>query len=260
MLWSRRVTLVSLIAAPRLSGYRWCAGRPSQFAHGGGLPAHPRPARLASLPADHAAWADPAGVTAVPISGVLGKSASALGHGGVGMLAISTCSRRGQRASRSLAQRPHDLLAGPGACPRPLRGDRHPRVHARRQGLGGRAAQEVLPRGHRRPRRLLRAGVRLGKAVLDAVLWPTWLYLIEFVWLFAMWLYYFIRFMTGQRSGPGRRRDAPARRRSRGRHRPYERRGASHDRRLTGSRGCTRAAPPRPASSAAACGPSGPPA
>ena len=43
----------------------------------------------------------------------------------------------------------------------------------------------------------------LGKALLAVVTWPTWLYLIELIWLFAMWLYYFIRFMTGQRRGPG---------------------------------------------------------
>ena len=43
----------------------------------------------------------------------------------------------------------------------------------------------------------------LGKALLGVVLWPTWLYLIEMIWLFALWLYYFIRFMTRQRSGPG---------------------------------------------------------
>ncbi len=45
--------------------------------------------------------------------------------------------------------------------------------------------------------------VVLGKALLAVVMWPTWLYLIELIWLFAMWLYYFIRFMTGQRRGPG---------------------------------------------------------
>jgi membrane protein implicated in regulation of membrane protease activity len=43
----------------------------------------------------------------------------------------------------------------------------------------------------------------LGKTVLDVVLWPTWLFVIECVWLFALWLYYFIRFMTGRRRGPG---------------------------------------------------------
>ncbi|MEI6725576.1 MAG: hypothetical protein WCN81_05075 [Actinomycetes bacterium] len=45
--------------------------------------------------------------------------------------------------------------------------------------------------------------VVLGKALLAVVMWPTWLYLIEAIWLFALWLYYFIRFMTGRRRGPG---------------------------------------------------------
>ena len=45
--------------------------------------------------------------------------------------------------------------------------------------------------------------VVLGKALLAIVMWPTWLYLIELIWLFAMWFYYFIRFMTRTRSGPG---------------------------------------------------------
>jgi hypothetical protein len=43
----------------------------------------------------------------------------------------------------------------------------------------------------------------LGSALLSVVVWPTWLYLIEMIWLFGMWLYYFVRFMTRQRSGPG---------------------------------------------------------
>jgi membrane protein implicated in regulation of membrane protease activity len=43
----------------------------------------------------------------------------------------------------------------------------------------------------------------LGKALLAVVMWPTWLYLFEVIWLFGMWLYYFIRFITRQRSGPG---------------------------------------------------------
>jgi hypothetical protein len=43
----------------------------------------------------------------------------------------------------------------------------------------------------------------LGSALLSIVVWPTWLYLIEMIWLFGMWLYYFVRFMTRQRSGPG---------------------------------------------------------
>ncbi len=52
--------------------------------------------------------------------------------------------------------------------------------------------------------------VVLGKALLAVVMWPTWLYLIELIWLFAMWFYYFIRFITGRRSGSG---DAETRRR-----------------------------------------------
>lgn len=43
----------------------------------------------------------------------------------------------------------------------------------------------------------------LGSSVLGLVRWPIWLYWIEFVFFFALWLYYFIRFMTRQRSGPG---------------------------------------------------------
>ena len=43
----------------------------------------------------------------------------------------------------------------------------------------------------------------LGSSLLDVVDWPTGLYAIEFVLLFALWLYAFVRFMTGQRSGPG---------------------------------------------------------
>jgi|GEM_PF-872649 len=45
--------------------------------------------------------------------------------------------------------------------------------------------------------------VVLGQALLGAVAWPVWLLVIELLWLFALWLYYFIRFMTRQRSGPG---------------------------------------------------------
>jgi small-conductance mechanosensitive channel len=45
--------------------------------------------------------------------------------------------------------------------------------------------------------------VVLGKALLAVVMWPTWLYLIEVIWLFGMWFYYFIRFMTRTRRGPG---------------------------------------------------------
>ena len=50
----------------------------------------------------------------------------------------------------------------------------------------------------------------LGSSLLAVVDWPTGLYVIEFVLLFALWLYAFVRFMTRQRSGPG---DEEARRR-----------------------------------------------
>jgi membrane protein implicated in regulation of membrane protease activity len=43
----------------------------------------------------------------------------------------------------------------------------------------------------------------LGSSLLDVVAWPTGLYAVEFVLLFALWLYAFVRFMTRQRSGPG---------------------------------------------------------
>ena len=52
--------------------------------------------------------------------------------------------------------------------------------------------------------------VVLGQALLGVVIWPIWLLIVELLWLFALWLYYFVRFMTRQRSGPG---DAEARRR-----------------------------------------------
>ena len=45
--------------------------------------------------------------------------------------------------------------------------------------------------------------VVLGQALLGVVLWPVWFLVVELLWLFALWLYYFIRFMTRQRSGPG---------------------------------------------------------
>jgi len=45
--------------------------------------------------------------------------------------------------------------------------------------------------------------VVLGQALLGVVIWPVWLLIIELLWLFALWLYYFFRFMTRQRSGPG---------------------------------------------------------
>ncbi len=43
----------------------------------------------------------------------------------------------------------------------------------------------------------------LGSSLVDVVDWPTGLFVIEFVVLFALWLYAFVRFMTRQRSGPG---------------------------------------------------------
>ena len=43
----------------------------------------------------------------------------------------------------------------------------------------------------------------LGQTLLGVVMWPTLLYVIEMVWLFALWLYYFVRFVTRPRSGPG---------------------------------------------------------
>jgi len=45
--------------------------------------------------------------------------------------------------------------------------------------------------------------VILGQALLGVVMWPVWLLIIELLCLFALWLYFFIRFMTRQRSGPG---------------------------------------------------------
>src|SRR5674476_821977 len=47
--------------------------------------------------------------------------------------------------------------------------------------------------------------VVLGRALLRVAVWPVWLLIIELLWIFALWLYYFIRFMTRQRSGPGDR-------------------------------------------------------
>jgi hypothetical protein len=43
----------------------------------------------------------------------------------------------------------------------------------------------------------------LASTLVGVVDWPTWLFVIEFVLLFALWLYAFVRFMTRQRSGPG---------------------------------------------------------
>jgi membrane protein implicated in regulation of membrane protease activity len=42
-----------------------------------------------------------------------------------------------------------------------------------------------------------------GSSLLDVVDWPTGLYVIEFVVLFALWLYAFVRWITRPRSGPG---------------------------------------------------------
>jgi hypothetical protein len=43
----------------------------------------------------------------------------------------------------------------------------------------------------------------LGSSLLGVRDWPTGFFLIEFVALFALWLYAFVRFMTRQRSGRG---------------------------------------------------------
>jgi hypothetical protein len=41
-----------------------------------------------------------------------------------------------------------------------------------------------------------------GSSLLDVVAWPTGLYVVEFVLLFALWLYASVRWVTRQRSGP----------------------------------------------------------
>jgi len=43
----------------------------------------------------------------------------------------------------------------------------------------------------------------LTSSLVGGVTWPEWLFLIEFVVVFALWLYGFVRFMTRQRRGPG---------------------------------------------------------
>ena len=43
----------------------------------------------------------------------------------------------------------------------------------------------------------------IGSSLVGGVDWPAWPFVIEFVVLFALWLYAFVRFMTTQRSGPG---------------------------------------------------------
>ena len=42
-----------------------------------------------------------------------------------------------------------------------------------------------------------------ASSLVGDVSWPAWPFVIEFVVLFALWLYAFVRFMTSQRSGPG---------------------------------------------------------
>ncbi len=42
-----------------------------------------------------------------------------------------------------------------------------------------------------------------ASSLLGDMTWPAWPFVIEFVILFALWLYAFVRFMTRQRSGPG---------------------------------------------------------
>jgi len=42
-----------------------------------------------------------------------------------------------------------------------------------------------------------------GSSLLDVVDWPTGLYVVEFVVLFALCLYAFVRWITRQRGGPG---------------------------------------------------------
>ncbi len=39
--------------------------------------------------------------------------------------------------------------------------------------------------------------------LVGSVTWPVWPTVIEYVVVFALWLYAFVRFMTGQRSGKG---------------------------------------------------------
>lgn len=50
----------------------------------------------------------------------------------------------------------------------------------------------------------------LGSTLLGVVRWPTWLYMIEFIGLFGLCLYFFVRFVTRQHGGGG---DAETRRR-----------------------------------------------
>jgi hypothetical protein len=75
-------------------------------------------------------------------------------------------------------------------------------LHARREwerGLRNRYLQAIL----------LLAGVFFVLQFLLATSsfgwadWPAWPFVVEAVFLFALWLYAFVRFMTGQRSGKG---------------------------------------------------------
>ena len=43
----------------------------------------------------------------------------------------------------------------------------------------------------------------LGSSLLGVVRWPTWLYWIEYVVLFALCFYYLVRLLTRQRRGRG---------------------------------------------------------
>ena len=43
----------------------------------------------------------------------------------------------------------------------------------------------------------------LGSSLFGVVRWPTWLFWIEFVVLFALWFYCLVRLMTRQRRGRG---------------------------------------------------------
>ena len=42
-----------------------------------------------------------------------------------------------------------------------------------------------------------------ASSLVGDVTWPAWPFVIEFIVLFALWLWAFVRFMTHQRSGPG---------------------------------------------------------
>ena len=42
-----------------------------------------------------------------------------------------------------------------------------------------------------------------ASSLVGGVTWPAWPFVVEFVVLFALWLYAFVRFMTRQRTGRG---------------------------------------------------------